>query len=462
MTDNRTDALVEHLAAATFESLPPAAVARATARFVDAVGLIAAGRRAQASAEVLDLVRRWGGRPDSTLLTTSTRVPAMHAAFAAAMLMRSYDFEPVGADRADGVQVPAHITGTTAAVALAVAESRNVSGARLITALAVGDDLAARVAHTTGFDVYGGGDNTGTVNVLGGAAVAGVLMGLDAEGLRRALGIAMNQAAGTIDNINDKTPSFKLPIALSARNAVFSAELAELGFDGPRDPIGGRFGFVHQWTQGEPAYEHLTDGLGERYFGDAVIKAWPACRASQPSIEAAERLVADHGLAADDIERCVVHVQQRVFDGFVGQRFEPGPSAEVSAAFSIHFGVATALLDGTVALGHMTDEHVRSERLERMLERVELRPSLDPAEGIAVRIEVTARDGAVHEQELAAAKGAYDDSAESAARLERKFFDAVAWNGGIDDRRAAALHAAASGIAELRDVGEIARLLATE
>ncbi|MER7798365.1 MmgE/PrpD family protein [Microbacterium sp. NPDC096154] len=459
MPENLSDVLTDHLAAATFESLPPEAVSRAKTRLLDALGLIAAGVRAQGSAEIVRLVEGWGGRPDATVLTTRTKVPAMHAALANAVLMRSYDFEPVGADRADGVQIPSHITGTTTSVALAVAEARGASGRELLTAMVYGDDLAARLGHATGFDVYGGGDNTGTINALGGTATAGILMGLDAAGLKRALGIAINQLGGTIDNINDKTLSFKLPIALSSRNAVFSAELAAAGFGGPDDPIGGRFGFLSQWSAGDPDLAAITDGLGSAFYADATIKPWPTCRASQPSLDATVQLVSRFGVRARDVERAVVHLTPRVKNGFVGQEFRMGESPEVSGAFSIRFAVATALLDGTVRVDHQTREHMESPRLASMLDRVELVPSLDPSAGSAAEVEVTLRSGAVHRVRVEKALGDIHFTPLDDERILRKFRDNVAW-GGLTPEAGDRLRDLALGVDAIADLGEIPALLA--
>ncbi|WP_460774649.1 MmgE/PrpD family protein [Microbacterium sp. GXF7504] len=459
MPGNLSRTLSEHLAAASYDALPADAVARAKTRLADAVGLIAAGRRAEGSADVVRLVEGWAGRPEATVLGTRTRVPAMHAALANAVLMRSYDFEPVGADRADGVQIPSHITGTTASVALAVGEATGASGRDVLTAMVYGDDLAARLGHATGFDVYGGGDNTGTINALGGAATAGILMGLDAEGIRRALGLAVNQLGGTIDNINDKTVAFKLPIALSARNAVFSAELAATGFAGPEDPIGGRFGYLNRYGTGEPEIDRILDGLGEAFFADAVIKPWPTCRASQASLDATVRLVRDHGVTADDVERAVVHVNPQTKSGFVGQPFTVGASPEVSGAFSILFAVATALLDGTVALRHMNEAHMTSPRLQAMLERVEIQDTLPRSAVRTAEVEVFLRSGGSHRVRVEQVLGDIHFAPLPDDRVREKFHGNVAW-AGLEPAAGERMLALVDAIDTLPDLAELPALLA--
>lgn len=421
-----TDVVLDHLERTSFQNLPSAAVNRAKTRLLDAVGLIVAGARASGSQELLQLVLGWGGRPEATALTTCTRVPAAQAALTNAVLMRSYDFEPVGADRADGSQIPAHITGSTAAVVLAVAERERSSGAELLRALVCADDVAARLGHAVGFDVYGGGDNTGTINVVGAAVAAGMLMNLSRDQLRNALGLAINQISGTIQNIVDKSMAFKLPIGLSARNGVVSAELAAAGWTGPDDPLGARFGFLRQWSE-NPQVQALTVGLGEEYFADAVIKPWPSCRASQPSLDAAVSMVSQYGLAGEQVTEAVVHVPERTAAGFVGQPFTLGEVPEVSAAFSIHFAVATALLHGTVELEHMTAEHMSSAEFVEMLDRVRVVGDL-PADSLTnAELEVQLRSGERLRTAVDTARGDIRFAPLSREEVVAKFRRSLAW-----------------------------------
>lgn len=460
MGPSLTDVLVDHAAAVTFESLPAAAVSRAKIRLLDALGLIVAGTRAQGSANLVRLVIDWGGRADSTVLSTAHKVPAAYAAFSNAALLRSYDFEPVGADRSDGKQIPSHITGTTVAVALAVGEAVGATGQDVLRALIVGDDIAARLGHATGFDVYGGGDNTGTINAIGGTVVASLLYGHDREGLRRALGIVINQLGGTIDNINDKTLAFKLPIAFSARNAVQAVELAAVGFGGPKDPIGGRFGFLAQWSD-EPDTDAITNGLGEEYFADAVIKPWPSCRASQPAITAAVQLVEENAIRPNDIQEVRVHVNPRVKAGFVGQPFVVGESPEVSAAFSIEFGVATSLLEGSVRLEHMTEDFMRSDALLNMVKRVEIVASLPASEGGTAEVEVVTRDGATVRMRAERGLGDIHFSSQGETSVIEKFESAMTW-GGVSPAHSKSVHNAVMAFEQLESLDAIARWLAAE
>ena len=428
--------LSEQLARHALETteIPEAARARARTRILDGLGCLAAGHRAEGSASILSLVESWGGAGESRVLGSSLKLPAHAAALASAALMRAHDFEPVEADGPENTTAAAHITGTTLPVALALAERESTSGRDFLTALVLGDDIAARLAVSSGFDVYSGQDNTGTVNGVGAAALAARLLGLDLAHTIDAFGIVVNQLAGTVEAIYDQTAAFRLPMAFAARNAIQSADLAKLGFSGPADPIEGRHGFLATYCAA-PVPERIAIGLGETFHGDAVIKPWSCCRASHPSVDAATRLH-QKGVRAEDVARVVVHVTPRTAGGFVGAPFRPGRSPEASAAFSIPYTTARALVDGTVRPWHMTPEAFTDPQVTGLLDRLEISPSLDPGERLTAEVEVTLTSGETLRERVDAPRGDLRTAPIGEDAVKEKFLANVAYGGAIPAARA--------------------------
>ncbi|MEZ2391889.1 MmgE/PrpD family protein [bacterium RCC_150] len=433
--DNMTGTVARHVAGTGFENLDAGSVARAKVRIIDALGNIAAGHRGQGNDALLRLARHWGGAPESRVLVHGTRLPAHNAAMVNAVMMRSYDFEPIGAEYEDQTQTAAHISGTTVPVALAVAEQQHSSGKDLLTALIIGDDLTARLAAASGFDVYSGQDNTGTVNGLGGTAVAAKLMGLGAHQVRNALGMAVNQLSGTVANIFDQSLAFKLPMAFAARNAIVSAELARSGFTGPADGIGGPHGFLDMYCS-SPAPEKVTRRLGEAFYADCVIKPWSSCRASHPSLDACVRLATENRFNDDEIGEVLIHVTPRTLNGFVGQPFAIGECPEVSGAFSIRFTAATALMYRTVRPEHLTLEHMQDPRLQRLLDKMRLVDSLPPAESLTAEVELRLRDGSVLRARTDVPKGDIYANPMSEAEILEKYYANAEFGGRIPHRNA--------------------------
>ena len=77
-----------------------------------------------------------------------------------------------------------------------------------------------------------------------------------------ALGHAATQSAGLCECLG--TPAKSLSVGNAARNGLWSALLAEQGFDGPPEPLAGVQGFYHALAE-TPDLSLVTDGLGESW-----------------------------------------------------------------------------------------------------------------------------------------------------------------------------------------------------
>src|ERR1700751_6334804 len=75
----------------------------------------------------------------------------------------------------------------------------------------------------------------GTCGVFGAAAGSGKILGLKAEPMVFALGLAATQAAGLCECLG--TPAKSVHVGNAARNGLWSALLAAQGFAGPAEPL---------------------------------------------------------------------------------------------------------------------------------------------------------------------------------------------------------------------------------
>lgn len=391
--------IATHLQKATLAEMPSTAIARAKERVLDSIGNLLAGVDATGNAAARSVFHGYGGTPDATVVGTGSSLPAPHAAFLNAMSMRSYDYEAVGAESSDASMVAAHISGTTVPVALAAGERAGASGAQFLEALILGDDLASRLAVSSGFHTASGGDNTGTVNVMGGAAIVGKIEGFNETQYRHALGHALNQMSGTVQNLFDKASSFKLPQAMAARNAIVSADLAKAGFSGLHDALTSPFGFFKLFSP-KPNPEALLCSLGESYFGDMIIKPWASCRAAHPALDAVVRLRKQHALDPGDVEAVEIHVTPTTKNGFTGQDFSGAPASEVDGIFSIPYNVAVGLIEGTVRPEHLSADYMTRTDVLDLLGRVTLVGSLPPHEYQTAEAIVTTRSGQTYRQRV--------------------------------------------------------------
>jgi 2-methylcitrate dehydratase PrpD len=173
-----------------------------------------------------------------------------------------------------------------------------VSGEVLLRAVAAGIDVAV----TLGLCSRAPMRFFRPANCSGFGAVAGLalLAGLDETQTRDALGIYYGQCGGTMQAHLEATPQLAMQMGFAARGAVTAVELARRGMPGPRAPICGPFGYFALFDgEADPA---PFDDLGHAWrVGELSHKPFPSGRATHGGIDGLQRLVAQHGIAADGV-----------------------------------------------------------------------------------------------------------------------------------------------------------------
>jgi 2-methylcitrate dehydratase PrpD len=385
--------LVENIINTRFENIDEVTSENAKLKIMDVLGCVINGAKAAGNSELMELVKGWGGIEEATILVWGGRVPAHNAAMVNSVMARSYDFEPVNT-LVDGKEIPNHLSGTTVITALSAGEMKGVNGKELISALVAGDDTAARVLAASGFDFNLGWDNTGTINMIGATAVAGRLLGLNKLQMRNAFGLVLNQMAGSFQSIYDATTAFKLPQGLSARNGIFSSQLAKAGWIGPEDALLSSFGYYHLYTNGCKNPEILTKDLGKKYYNQATFKPYPCCRGSHSAIECALAIVRRNEIKAEDIEEIILYAPKMDLELFLGQPFQIKGFPHASAAFNFQYIVANVLLRKSIKPEHFSKEAIRDHRINTLIRKIRL-SEIKEAPGVNAKLEVKLQNGKI-------------------------------------------------------------------
>jgi 2-methylcitrate dehydratase PrpD len=446
--------IVANVVETDFASLPKESVYRAKWRTIDAIGCLVAGSNAPGCRGTVDLIKKWGGAEEGTILTHGAKAPAPNAAMANSLMTRSFDFEPVEAE-GETISSPAHISGTTVPTTLTMSEYQGSTGKDLITALVIGDDLVSRIGVASGFDFSLGWDNTGTMNGFGATAIACKLMKLKAPQISNAFGIVLNQLAGSMDSVWDKVMTFKLCMAMAARNGIVSAELAARGFTGLKDPFLGRFGYFTLYCRNADT-SSLTKDLGKRFYADRVIKPYSACRATHSSIDSALKIARDSDFLVEDAERIIVHVPAGVLNGFTGQPFVLRDTPQIDGAFSVRYTVATALLRKGIKPAYFTDECTRDPKIQGLIAKMDLVATTPPDKGPATRIEVRMKDGTVLSASTDFPRGDITRTPLTEDEIRSKFRDNVAFSNTVSAGKA---EEALAMLEELEDIPDVRRLV---
>ena len=172
----------------------------------------------------------WGQLGEARVWGNGTRVPAPAAAMCNAYQAHNSEFDCVHEEAV------VHAMTVVLPVAIAGAERmKGVSGKELITAVALGVDVAAGLAFaaTTGLRFF----RPATTGAFGGTAALGKLMGLDQAAMVNAFSIAYGQCCGTMQAHTEGSALLAMQMGFNARNAIIACDLAARGFDGPKNVL---------------------------------------------------------------------------------------------------------------------------------------------------------------------------------------------------------------------------------
>jgi 2-methylcitrate dehydratase PrpD len=463
-----TRALAEHASRLSFEALPAPLVTRIKQCVLDTLGVsIGATTLAEEAKIVFEYVRELGGKPESRILGFGGRAPAAWAVFVNGSLGHMLDYDDVGAG--------GHVSIATIPVAFALAEKEGrVSGREFIAAVAAGMDVHVRVnlaVDIPDWTMAEGWFATQLFGFVSGAATAARLLGLSADETENAFGIAYTQLSGSRQMaVGTATHLRSMQAGFSGQGAVLAAQLSKRGIVGSREIIEGRYGLFKNYVRtGQPDWNAITDGLGERFpmMGVHGFKVWPACGYTRPTNTATMELRHEFDIAPEDVESMVIiggtGATQLLSEPLDLKR---RPQLSIDGKYSIPFTTAVMMVKGNVTLADYTDEGLRDARVLAMADRISYRP--DPAAVLPVggssglsrpTVEIRLKDGRVVSRNP---KGVPGDPQHPPTQemLETKFRDCVSFAAKpiaqADIDRAIAL---IRDLENVSDVSEIMELL---
>jgi 2-methylcitrate dehydratase PrpD len=452
------EALSSNVIETRFENFDQAVLNNARNRIIDIIGCLIAGVKASGNSELVELVKDWGGKEEATILVHGIKVPAHNAAMVNSIMARSFDFEALIPLIDGSIKNAAHISGTTIPSAIALGEMTGCNGKELLSALLVGDDAASRILGASGWGLTLGWDNTGTVNMFGAAAVAGRLLGLNKQQMKNAFGIVTNQLAGNMQCIWDGNTAFKLYQGLSARNAIFSVQLAKAGWTGPEDALLSRFGYYNMYTEGCVNPEILTKDLGKIYYSDSVFKPYSSCRGTHASIDCALAIVNKHEFNVEDIDEIFLHISPGAINSFIGQPFTVREFPHCDAAFSCLYTVACALLRKSVKPEHFSEESIRDSQIDALIKKIKL-VELQGDLMTSAQLEISLKDGRKFSEFTDTPKGDPLKNPMSKDEIIAKFKANVEFSNTVTMNKAEKILELLENLEELDNINELVILL---
>jgi len=379
-----------------YEDLPDDAIEGAKKTILDTLGVtLAASGMEPALRALVELLRESGGSEESTVLGFGGKLPAISAAFANGAMAHCLDFD-------DQTPWGAHAASSIVPSVFAIAERMGeVSGRRLITAVAVGQDLFARLRCNVGWNQNW--NLSSVVGAFSATASAACILDLSAEQTANALGVASQQSCGTMEVIFATGSDLRgMYAGFTAKGAVIAALLAQKGITGINTLFEGKAGIFNVYFGGKYDREKMLDGLGERFLGGTTLyKAWPAVGNSHTYIHATIELMKEKKIAAKDIETIRTFVGDFTYTMCMPPEIRRAPNTLVDAKMSLPFIVGIAACKGKMGIADFSETALKDPEVLAMAAKVV--PVRDPDQNWTFklpdgRLEIVTRDGQVFER----------------------------------------------------------------
>lgn len=374
-----THDLCRIVTATTYDALPPECIARVKEAIADGVAVALAGAREAPVRIMAEHFEALGGAPQASIWGTQKKVSVTQAACVNGMATHVLDFEPMWSP-------PTHSVSPTVPVAFALAEWRGASGTTIVAAVAKGLEIQGRLQFAA--DQYAPEalrfHPPGVAGVLGSAVVAAHLLDLDVDALRHALGIAASRAGALLANVGSMTKSTHCGNAAAA--GLEAALLAQRGFTANPDVLEAHKGLVATFfPERFDAERLLAYGKPFRVVDPGLaIKLFPSQYGTHYAITAGLEL---HEKIAGKSIRSV-----RMRSPVMKYIDRPSPATGLDGKFSLQYGAAAAMLDGTVAIESFTDARRFREDVTALLKKIELTQDESiPGDFHSMRVEIEAR-----------------------------------------------------------------------
>ncbi|MFC1935968.1 MmgE/PrpD family protein [Chloroflexota bacterium] len=303
-----TEELADFVTKSRFERLPQPVVYETKRILLDSIGCALVGLATDKGKLSIELARRLGGPPESTIMGIGDKVSCASAGFANGELINALDYDSLP-----------HISPYVIPAPLALAESIRAPGKALILAIVLGYEISARMlkALTPPREYVNDGPEKGKIiwpwargyasTIFGGTAAAGKTLGLQPERMVHALGIA-----GYMCPVPAMAKWWESPPAAMAKYPsagwlaqaeITSALLAQMGYTGDISVLDGEYGFWRFFSATKWEPKILIENLGEEWhLLETAYKPYPCCRVMHSGLDCFKKIIDDNNLRAEDIE----------------------------------------------------------------------------------------------------------------------------------------------------------------
>jgi aconitate decarboxylase len=447
---NATRDLAEFAARLQFEDIPTRVVNHAKLCVLDGLGVALFGAGLPWTEHVRELARAEGAFPAASFWGTPYRGSIAQAALVNGSAGHAFEMDDIHKESI------VHPNSLACPVAFAFAEGAGgISGRELLTAIIAGYEVGTRVGNAATMALFLRGFHPqGTSGAFVAVATAGRILGLSADQMQHAFGIAGSMGAGLMA-AQEGAMVKRLHAGRAAQAGVQAALLAQRGFTGILDVLEAGYGGFLSSFSGRPDAARLTAGLGSQWETTEVgFKLYPSVTSIHTALDALDPVMTEQSLHVDDIERISVGCSHMTF---VHTAWPYKPAGVTAAQMNLFYGLAVIALHRDASVRQYDEQRLADPAVLGFIARISAFED-DGLEAMgapfrhACRLTLTTRDGRVFSQERLARRGSPEDAV-GEAEIVRKFDANV--RAILSGEAADALRQRVMGLDQLDDTGDL-------
>lgn len=250
---------------------------------------------------------------------------------------------------------------------LPLALKHDVSFSSFVLGVLTGYECSIRLSMAIAPSHYNLGYHpTATCGTLGTAVAIAKMLQFSKSDFKNALSSASISASGSLKVIEDESEIKPFNVAKASLNALFSARIAKVGFNGGRDSLGGENGFLNMMSTEWDESKLLRAKSDKLLIHSVYFKPYAACRHAHAPIEAAVNIRPQILGCFDEIDTITVYT----YKGVIGKHDSNVIGGTSSAKMSIPYSVSVSLVTGNADISKFTEEWIHDNQIRELLCRV--------------------------------------------------------------------------------------------
>ena len=343
--------------------IPADVLDRARLQTASVLGAVFAGSSGDLAPKVRKAAARWGSAEDASLIPTGERVPLHTACYVNAAASVAFDY--------DDYLFAGHTGHSSVLGALAFGEAAGASGADVLAAQVVGNEVGGRLGAAMLLGPHNGQMWT-YIHALEGACVAGRFLGLDAEAMGNAIGIALAQPPYPLAPAFFGPDSKALMASGPFVEGIRAAELAAEGVTGAADIIGDDNGMLAKI--GARPLPFVFSGFGSAWVTSSLAyKLYPGCAYVDTPVDAfndiRDAFATKTGRALTPADVGSIRVEATLFTAGMEALATPYRRRDKLTPVDVNFSVGLSF--GVIlAAGELSGETLSARSLEQHRETI--------------------------------------------------------------------------------------------